>query len=91
MRLITAAALLIVATPAFAKDVTLTITDDDQKNWTAIAPVFDQCVAGSSLRGDASACRNIAAFLNSFSGRIAAEAAKPESKPADTPSTTPKP
>lgn len=70
--LIGAALSAIVATGAIAKDVTITATDLDQKNWAAAGPIFEQCVAAAVLRGDAGLCRQLSAFIAENAAKVQA-------------------
>ncbi len=74
---------LAMSAPAVAAPVPMQLSDEDQASWGLIGTLFDQCVASSTLRGDASMCRNIASYLAGFAQKV--QAAKAEAaKPAPT-------
>lgn len=64
--------LLMVPLSAFAAegDVTVTVTAQEQSIWGQVSGVMDRCVADAALRSQASACRDLAAFLDAWATKI---------------------
>jgi hypothetical protein len=69
----------LIAGPVQAADVSVKLADGTQGAIIQLPSVFDQCIAGLTLRGDAAVCKNIASFLVGMSNEVKsaqAEAAK---------------
>jgi len=69
--------LILMAFPAFAGEITLKVSDEDQKAFSNLPGAVDQCVAGLQLRGDASMCRLISQFAGEFGAKVKAAAVPP--------------
>lgn len=75
---------------AWAKDITVTLTDQEQGNMAVIGLAVDQCVAGVSMRNDMASCKNLYAFLISLADKTrAAQQAAAASSPAEPPGGKP--
>jgi hypothetical protein len=48
----------------------LALTQEDLTNWSQVPSALDQCVAGITLRNDPTICKGLAAYLQTFSGRV---------------------
>lgn len=91
-RIVAAAAILaILATPAMAKDLTITLNDQEQQSWIAgVMPAYNGCIAALTMKEDAApACAPLKTFLQGFAEKVAkakqAADAVPPAPPAPEP------
>jgi hypothetical protein len=77
------AALIVMSAPARAADVSVKLSSDTQNAIVQLPAVLDQCVAGLTMRGDASVCKSISAFLVGMGNEVKAEAAAADKAAAD--------
>jgi hypothetical protein len=83
MRFLVAAALCVaMIVPAKAADVSVKLADGTQNAIIQLPAVFDQCVAGLTIRGDASVCKNLATFLVGMSNEVKSAQAEAVAKAA---------
>jgi hypothetical protein len=71
-----AAALIAAATapiPASAAEITFKLDDSTQNAVLQLPALLDQCVAGVTMRGDATVCKSISTFLQSVGVEIRKE------------------
>jgi hypothetical protein len=59
---------------AHATDVTLKLSPDTQNSIAQLPAFLDQCVASLTMRGDATACKSISAFLVGMGNQVKLEA-----------------
>lgn len=56
---------VLLAAPARAAEITFKLDDSTQATIIQLPAALDQCVAGMTMRADASICRSISQFLQS--------------------------
>jgi hypothetical protein len=84
------------AITANAKDISITLVDQAQQATHNLPAVFDQCIAGVTLRNDATTCKAVGQFLADLSNVVttvqakAAEADKAEADKAKDATPAPK-
>jgi hypothetical protein len=88
-RILVAAALglatlgLAMLAPAKADVISVKLSDDTQKALMQLPAVFDQCVAGLTLHGEASACKSMSNFLIGMANEVNVEATAAAKAKAD--------
>lgn len=65
-----AAVALLAASPVRAADVSLKLAEGTQSAIVQLPGVFDQCVAGITIHGDATVCKSVAGFLLGLSNEV---------------------
>ena len=84
------AAAVLIASPVRASEITFKLDDSTQNAIGQLPTLLDSCVAGMTMRADASVCRSISQFLQSVATEVKntqvaqakAEAAKAEAAKA---------
>lgn len=84
MRWIAAIALMISASlPAMAGNVQVTLSDEDQRNFSLAPTILEQCISAATMRGDAGTCRSVYVLLENFS-RVVGQASRDAQAPKPT-------
>ena len=71
---------------ALAKDVTVSLSDEDQRNFSLAPTILEQCISAATMRGDAGTCRSVYVLLENFS-RVVGQASREAQSPAKSPET----
>lgn len=74
------AAGLLVLTPARAAEVSIAFDDNAQQSAFQLPVLLDQCVAGVTMRSDASVCKSVAGALNGLAIMVKTAQAKAAEK-----------
>src|SRR5438132_756710 len=59
------------AAEATQPPTTLALTAEEVASWSQVSQAMDACVAGMTLRADATVCRGLSTWLAGFAGRVA--------------------
>jgi hypothetical protein len=76
------AALSLISAASMAGEVSLKLDDSAQSAIGQLPALLDQCVAGITVHGDASVCRNVSNFLTALTNEVRATQAKKASEAA---------
>jgi hypothetical protein len=72
MRTAIIAIMALASTSAFADEVTIKLSDQEQNGMASLSGAMDTCVAGLQLRGDAAMCKAIAQFGTEITAKVKA-------------------
>lgn len=77
------AALVVLSSPVRAGEITLKLDDNAQNAVGQLPGLLDQCVAGVTMRADASVCRSVSTFLTAMVNEVKTTQAASEKAAAD--------
>lgn len=88
--LMTAAACLVLATPARAEK-TITVPDNFRETLLNVQGVLERCIGAVTINGDKATCGALQNFIAQLASQPLTDVPKPAPSPSPTPSPTPEP